>query len=232
MKALSVGSKGPIPNCGFHWGNLEAMFPLYDLNRLPIRPVVVYSLILLNFLAFIYTYFLTDPAQVLSAYAFVPSRFFADPSGQWATLFTSMFLHGSIAHILGNMWFLWIFGDNVEARMGHGRFLVFYLLGGVIAAFFQGLIGGDAPMIGASGAISAVLGAYIVLFPRALIFSLVGFFPLPVPALIYLGYWALLQLWQSAGGVPGIAFWAHIGGFIGGALLVRFFVVPQRYRRP
>lgn len=203
------------------------MFPLYDLNRSATRPVVMYGLILLNLLAFFYTYFLTDPAQVISAYAFVPARFFADPAGQWETIFTSMFLHGGIAHILGNMWFLWIFGDNVEDRMGHGRFLLFYLLGGVIAALSQSLVGPNTPMIGASGAISAVLGAYIVLYPRAVVFSLVGFFPLPVPALIYLGYWALIQFWQSAAGVPGVAFWAHIGGFLMGMLTVRFFI-PSR----
>lgn len=208
------------------------MFPLYDLNRSLTRPTVVYLLILLNLLAFAFTYFLSDPAQIISAYAFVPSRFFADPAGQWVTIFTSMFLQGSIPHILGNVWFLWIFGDNVEDRMGHGRFLFFYLLGGVIAALSQSFIGGNTPMIGASGAISAVLGAYIVLFPRAVVFSLIGFFPLPVPAFIYLGYWALIQFWQSAAGVPGIAFWAHIGGFVAGAVLVRFFAVQPRYRLP
>lgn len=146
------------------------MFPLHDINRAHRRPYVVYLLVVLNLVGFVYTFGLTDPAAVIGAYGFVPARFMADPFGEWITLFSSMFLHGSLLHILGNMWFLWVFGDNIEDRLGHGRFLLFYLLGGVAAALIQGLVSGfssDIPMIGASGAISALLGAYIVLYPRA-----------------------------------------------------------------
>ncbi|MCS7058629.1 MAG: rhomboid family intramembrane serine protease [Meiothermus sp.] len=201
------------------------MFPLHDINRAHRRPYVLYLLVILNLWGFFYTYFLTDPAYVIQAYGFVPARFLADPLGEWPTLFTSMFLHGGLLHLLGNLWFLWVFGDNVEDRLGHGRFLLFYLLGGVAAAFAQGLISGlaDVPMIGASGAISALLGAYVVLYPRALILSLIGWIPVPVPAVIYLGYWLLLQFLGDFMGQEGIAFWAHIGGFVVGALLIRTF---------
>ncbi|MCS7069816.1 MAG: rhomboid family intramembrane serine protease, partial [Meiothermus sp.] len=118
------------------------MFPLHDINRSHRRPYVVYALVVLNLLGFIYTFFLTDPAAVIQTYGFVPARFLADPGGEWITLFSSMFLHGSLMHILGNLWFLWVFGDNIEDRLGHGRFLGFYLLGGVAAAFAQGLVSG------------------------------------------------------------------------------------------
>jgi len=149
-----------------------------------------------------------------------------------------MFLHGSLLHILSNMWFLWVFGDNIEDRLGHGRFLLFYLLGGVAAALIQGLVGGfssNVPMIGASGAVSALLGAYIVLYPRALILSLVGWIPVPVPAFIYLGYWLLIQFVGDFMGEEGIAFWAHIGGFVAGVVLIRWLErgapKPGRQRR-
>jgi membrane associated rhomboid family serine protease len=213
------------------------MFPLYDINRSHRRPYMVYLLAVLNLLGFIYTFFLTDPAVVIGVYGFIPAHFAADPIGESITIFSSMFLHGSILHLLGNIWFLWVFGDNIEDRLGHSRFLLFYFLGGVVAAFTQGLAGGFAseiPMIGASGAVSAVLGAYIVLYPRALILSLIGWIPLPVPAFVYLGYWLLIQFAGSLMGVPGIAFWAHIGGFLFGLALIRRFestspgVQPQR----
>jgi membrane associated rhomboid family serine protease len=202
------------------------MFPLYDINRSSRRPYVVYAIVILNVLAYIFTYFLSDPAAALSSYGFVPARFFADPAREWVTLLTSMFLHGGLMHILGNMWFLWVFGDNIEDRLGHAGFAVFYLLGGVAAAFAQGIVNtsSDAPMIGASGAISAVLGAYILLYPRATVLSLIGWFPVPVPAFIYLGYWALIQFLGNFTGQQGIAFWAHIGGFIAGIVLIRLFV--------
>ncbi|MDX2004980.1 MAG: rhomboid family intramembrane serine protease [Meiothermus sp.] len=209
------------------------MFPLHDINRSHRRPWVVYALVVLNILAFVFTYFLTDPAAVIGTYGFVPDRFLADPGGESVTLFSSMFLHGSIMHILGNLWFLFVFGDNIEDRMGHLGFLTFYLLGGVGAALAQGLSSGFAdntPMIGASGAISAVLGAYILLFPRAIVLSLIGWFPIPVPAIIYLGYWALIQFVGNFSGQEGIAFWAHIGGFVAGMVLVKFFDKGTRHR--
>ncbi len=210
------------------------MFPLHDINRSHRRPYVVYLLVLLNVLGFVYTYGLTDPAAVIQTYGFVPARFWADPSGEWVTVLSSMFLHGSLLHILGNLWFLWVFGDNIEDRLGHGRFLLFYLLGGVAAALIQGLASGFAsptPMVGASGAISAVMGAYIVLYPRALILSLVGWVPVPVPAILYLGYWLLIQFLGNFMGEEGIAFWAHIGGFVAGVVLIRWFVGRPKARR-
>lgn len=202
------------------------MFPLHDINRSHRRPYVVYLLVVLNLLGFVYAFFLTDPAAVIGTYGFVPARFVADPGGEWITVFSSMFLHGSIMHILGNLWFLWVFGDNIEDRLGHGRFLGFYLLGGIAAALAQGLVSGfssDIPMIGASGAVSAVLGAYIMLYPRALILSLIGWFPVPIPAIVYLGYWLLIQFAGNFMGEEGIAFWAHIGGFVAGVVLIRWF---------
>ncbi len=155
-------------------------------------------------------------------------------------ILTSMFVHGGWLHLLGNMLYLWIFGDNVEDRLGRGGFILFYVVGGVAAALTQWAIdpGSEVPLVGASGAIAAVLGAYLVLFPHARVLSLVlvGFFYqlVAVPAVLVLGFWFLLQLangvvslgMPSAGG--GVAFFAHIGGFVAGAVLA----LPYRHRRP
>jgi membrane associated rhomboid family serine protease len=152
---------------------------------------------------------------------------------EWYTPLTSMFLHGGWLHLIGNMWFLWLFGNNVNDSMGHGRFLVFYLLCGLAAAAGQTLVNPSSPipMVGASGAISGVMGAYVVLYPRVRVHMLVvlGFFitRIAVPAYLMLGYWFLLQI---LGGLPslgdeggGVAFWAHAGGFIAGAILISVF---------
>jgi membrane associated rhomboid family serine protease len=157
-----------------------------------------------------------------------------------APLFTHMFLHGGFLHILGNMWFLWIFGDNVEDRLGHLSYLAFYLLCGLGAGLLQLLVSLNSgiPMLGASGAISGVLGAYIVMFPRAKVLTLVPllffFFTVDLPAVVILGYWFVIQflsglesLGMRAGG-GGTAWWAHIGGFVMGVVLV--MVWPQRRR--
>lgn len=209
------------------------MFPLYDLNRSRRPALVVKGLVLANALAFLLEYAL-GPQEVIQAFGFIPGLFFQDPFKEGYRILTSMFLHGGLFHILGNMWFLWIFGDNVEDRMGHGRFLLFYLLGGVAAALAQGMMSpsSQVPMIGASGAVSAVLGAYYLLFPRAYIITLVWFilpFTFALPAGFYLGYWAFLQFLQGFLGVPGIAFWAHLGGFLFGVLAARAFT-PRWYR--
>jgi membrane associated rhomboid family serine protease len=156
-----------------------------------------------------------------------------DANREWYTPVSSMFLHGGWLHLIGNMWFLWLFGNNVEDSMGHGRYLVFYLLSGVAAAAAQTFVNPNSaiPMVGASGAISGVMGAYIVLYPRVRVHMLVvlGFFitRIAVPAFLMLGYWFLLQL---LGGLPsvgdekgGVAFWAHAGGFIAGAILIQVF---------
>jgi len=171
--------------------------------------------------------------------------------GAWFTVATSMFLHGGWFHLLGNMWFLWIFGNNVEDSMGRGRYLVFYLLCGLLAAAAQVMAepGSPVPMVGASGAISGVMGAYLVLYPKVRVHLLVflGFFitTVAVPAYFMLVYWVLLQALGSVpmlsgqGSAGGVAFMAHMGGFVAGAALIKLFVRPdlvaahrQLLRRP
>jgi membrane associated rhomboid family serine protease len=156
-----------------------------------------------------------------------------DPGRQVSHLITSMFMHGSWMHLLGNMWFLWIFGNNVEDSMGRPRFIAFYLLCGLAAAFAQILANPSSaiPMVGASGAISGVMGAYLVLYPRVRVFAMVplGFFltSVALPAWVMLGYWFLIQfvsgLVSFGGEKGGVAFWAHIGGFVAGVVLVKLF---------
>ena len=162
----------------------------------------------------------------------------------WTTLISSMFLHGSWLHLIGNMWFLWIFGNNVEDSMGHGRFIVFYLLCGLLASLAHVVSdpSSSIPMVGASGAISAVMGAYLLLYPRArvrtLLVLLVFISFVEVPAWIYLVIWFVLQIaaweFQRTGGAGGVAIWAHIAGFVGGFFLILLFRKPQfaKSRRP
>ncbi|GMV07504.1 MAG: hypothetical protein AMXMBFR53_37790 [Gemmatimonadota bacterium] len=152
----------------------------------------------------------------------------------WQGLITSMFLHGSWLHLVGNLWFLWIFGNNVEDSMGHLRFLVFYLGTGVVATAAHVLTepASAVPLVGASGAISAVMGAYLFLYPRArvhtLFFFLVFFRVVPLPAWVILGYWFLIQLVSTAGGAAGgVAYAAHVGGFVAGLVLVPLFSNPR-----
>jgi membrane associated rhomboid family serine protease len=153
----------------------------------------------------------------------------------WYTPLTSMFLHGGWFHLIGNMWFLWLFGNNVEDSMGHGRYLAFYLLSGLAAAAVQTFANPDSvlPMVGASGAISGVMGAYIVLYPRVRIHMLVVLVifitRIVVPAYLMLAYWFLLQLLggSMASETGGVAFWAHVGGFLAGALLITVFKDPE-----
>jgi len=204
------------------------MFPLADVNR-PLRPpLVVKLLVVLN--ALVFGYELLQPASAREAlfyeYGFVPALFWSNPLGEGYRLFTSQFLHGGFSHIIGNMWFLWVFGDNVEDRLGSGRFLLFYLIGGALAALAQGVYepASTNPMVGASGAISAVMGAYLVMFPHAQILTLLWLI-IPItfylPAYVYLGYWAVLQFFSGLGGGSHVAFWAHFGGFVWGWLAVR-----------
>lgn len=160
-----------------------------------------------------------------------------DPGRQVSHLLTSMFLHGSWMHLLGNMWFLWIFGNNIEDSMGRLRFVVFYLLCGLAAAIGQVVTdpGSVIPMVGASGAISGVMGGYLLLYPNVRVFALVplGFFVTSValPAWVMLGYWFLIQfvsgLVAFGGGMGGVAFWAHVGGFVAGLVLVKLFARPE-----
>ncbi|HKJ02151.1 MAG TPA: rhomboid family intramembrane serine protease [Longimicrobiales bacterium] len=149
----------------------------------------------------------------------------------WQALFTSMFLHGGWFHLVGNMWFLWVFGNNIEDAMGPGRFVIFYLVSGTLAALAHVLTDPTStlPMVGASGAISGIMGAYLVLYPRArvhtLFFFLIFFRVIPLPAWVILGYWFVLQLLSSGSGAgAGVAYAAHVGGFLAGILLVGLFV--------
>ncbi len=212
------------------------MFPLYDTARSHKFPIVNLTLILLNGLAFFYEIGMSasELQSFVVAYGLVPARFLADPNAEWTTIFSSMFLHGGWFHIINNMWVLFIFGDNVEARMGGFRYLIFYLFSGAAAALLQTYILPDSnvPMIGASGAVAGVLGAYLILHPRSRVASLVPIFfiftVIEIPAFIYLIFWFISQLFSGlfaiqGGGESGIAWWAHIGGFLFGFLMVSFF---------
>jgi membrane associated rhomboid family serine protease len=158
-----------------------------------------------------------------------------DPGRAPQHVFTSMFLHGGWMHILGNMWFLWLFGNNIEDSMGRGRYIVFYLLCGVAAAAAQVLADPSSiiPMVGASGAISGVMGAYIVLYPRVRVYTLVPLFiiftSVALPAWVMLGYWMVLQIFGglTGGEEGGVAFWAHVGGFVAGVALIKLFARPE-----
>lgn len=217
------------------------MFPLYDTLRSRRFPIVNWMLILLNGMVFYYELNMTEAGlnRLIHTWGLVPFQLTSNPAVTWITIFTSMFLHGGWFHILSNMWILVIFGDNVEDRMGGGRYLIFYLLSGTAAALLQTYLSfaSDMPMIGASGAIAGVLGAFLILFPRARIVSLVPilfiFTLIEIPAVIFLGFWFVSQLfsgWLALQGADmnGIAWWAHIGGFIFGALVVTLFA-RRRY---
>jgi len=207
------------------------MIPNSDQNPTRTTPYVTYVLIALNIVAFLLERQLIGShgeSYVISGYGLVPTRISADPSGEAFTILTSMFMHGGFGHLGGNLLFLWIFGDNVEDAIGHGRYVLFYLLCGVCAALAQVLtnIGSQAPMVGASGAIAGVLGAYLVLYPQAPITVFVGFFLISLPAWVVVGFWFLLQLsggWAALGldASSGVAFFAHIGGFLAGVLGIR-----------
>ena len=188
-------------------------------------PLVTYVLIALNVLFFFVE--LSGGDAFIEKRAFVPSRFMANPAGDFPTLFTSMFMHGGWAHLGGNMLYLWIFGDNVEDRFGHAKFTIFYLLCGLAATFAQLAfsLGSNIPNLGASGAIAGVLGSYILMFPQQQVRVLVGRIVTPVSALIVIGFWIVLQFFSGIGSIAntadtgGVAYMAHIGGFIAGFVL-------------
>ena len=210
------------------------MIPLRDLNPRRRFPLMTIVFILLNVAVFAYE--LLQPSEtalnsLMFTWGLVPYRLMQLQPAAILTIFTSMFIHSGFMHLIGNMLYLWIFGDNIESALGSFRFIVFYLLCGVGAAMGQVLIdpASEIPMIGASGAISGVLGAYLLLYPRARVETLVilGFFArlVRMPALVVLGFWIVLQLFSglaslgtSASG--GVAFFAHIGGFVTGLVLV------------
>lgn len=206
------------------------MFPIGDDNRMRrSTPVVTYVLIVIN--VFVFLLELSSGDAFITQWAFVPSRFLADPAGDFITLFTSMFMHGSWLHLGGNMLYLWIFGDNVEDRFGKVGFLIFYLLCGLGATALQLSFSLDSsiPNLGASGAIAGVLGAYMLLFPQSRVSVLQGQRIIPVPALFVIGFWFILQLFSGIGSISqtsdtgGVAYMAHVGGFVAGFVLTFLF---------
>ena len=212
------------------------MIPLYDTVRTPNFPVVNWMLVGLNAFAFLREIGM-EPVELQSflfANGLIPAQLIANPEGEWTTIFSSMFLHGGWFHIISNMWVLLIFGDNVEAGMGKIRYLIFYLLSGVAAGLLQTYIlpTSMVPMIGASGAVAGILGAYLILVPHSRIASLVPilfiFTIVEIPAVLFLIFWFVSQLYSGLGTIQGgsesgVAWWAHIGGFGFGVLMVSFF---------
>jgi membrane associated rhomboid family serine protease len=224
------------------------MIPLKDLNPRRTFPILTLLIIAANAAVFFYQLSLGPDGgqQFAMTYGMVPARLDLALSASKVTLvdallplFTSMFLHGGWMHILGNMWFLWIFGDNVEDELGHFQYLLFYLVCGIGAGLAQTIFswGSKVPAIGASGAISGVLGAYIVFFPRAKVLTLVPllilFFTIKLPAVFFIGFWFVMQFLSGVGSLGagmtgGVAWWAHVGGFLMGIFLVKTWMAPNR----
>jgi membrane associated rhomboid family serine protease len=200
-------------------------------------PLVTYALIIANVLFFLVE--MSGGDAFIMKWAFVPSRFLADPVGDFATLFTSMFMHAGWLHLGGNMLYLWIFGNNVEDRFGHAKFILFYLLCGLGATFAQLMfsLGSNIPNLGASGAVAGVLGAYILMFPQGRVRVLQGQRVMQMPALIVIGFWIVLQLFSGIGSIAntadtgGVAYMAHIGGFVAGFVLTYLLGGNTKSRR-
>ena len=224
------------------------MIPLRDDNPRQTFPIVTYVLIGLNVLAFLWQLSLgANLERALYDVAFIPARFWLP--GYWVgdllTMVASMFLHGGLLHIGSNLLYLWIFGDNVEDRLGHGRYLAFYLLCGILATLAHAVFSPASriPAIGASGAIAGVLGAYLILYPHARVMTLIPIFFIitirEIPAVFILGLWFVLQLFSGVGSLGvtdaqdmgGVAYFAHIGGFVAGMLLI-VVMGGLRRRRP
>lgn len=217
------------------------MIPIRDQIPTKRVPVINYLLIAANIIVFIFQW-LTGPngEKLVFEFALIPASFFSNISlGEISDIFTSMFMHAGIAHVAGNMLYLWIFGDNVEDSMGSLKYLMFYLFGGIVASLTHIFTnpGSQIPTVGASGAIAAVLGAYLILYPQSKVLTIIplGFFLrlTMVPASIVLGLWFVLQFFSgvlSLGGpdVGGVAFWAHIGGFLSGVVLAKVFARKRR----
>jgi membrane associated rhomboid family serine protease len=204
----------------------EMLFPIGDDNSTRRSlPLVTYGLIALN--VFFFFIEMSSGEPFIRQWAVVPRRLTANPSSDVLTIFTAMFMHGGWMHLLGNMLYLWIFGDNVEDRLGHAKFLVFYLVCGIAATFAQVAFSPNSsiPNLGASGAISGVLAAYLVLFPRQQVRVMMGRGIVALPSLIVIGFWFVLQFINGMGSIAntaetgGVAYMAHIGGFIAGFIL-------------
>jgi len=235
------------------------MFPYHDENEALRTPYVTYAIIALNLLVWIVAEGAGSTlamARAVCDYGLIAGELtlrlppgtpfpmgeglvcLTDPGRQVLNVLTSMFLHGSWMHLIGNMWFLWVFGDNIEDSMGSVRFAIFYLISGIAAALLQVVLNpaSGVPMVGASGAISGVMGAYLILYPRVRVFCLVllGFFftSIALPAWTMLLYWAAIQLVSGLFGLfaqerGGVAFWAHVGGFVAGVMLIKLFARPD-----
>ena len=219
------------------------MIPIRDDNPQLKPPLVTYSIIALNILSWVLLQGLGSDQSLNTSvcqYGFIPANLTSasthtpvcDGGLGWQGIFTSMFMHGSWMHLIGNLWFLWVFGDNVEDSMGARRFAIFYVLCGVIAAMTQLFSQPDSPipMVGASGAIGGVMGAYLMLYPHVRVHMLFILFlfitTFRIPAYVMLVYWIAIQIlgvFSSSGVGGGVAFWAHVGGFVAGAVLVWFF---------
>lgn len=216
------------------------MIPISDDNSSERSfPIVNYLLIAINILFFLYQ--LSAGEEFIKEWAFVPSRFAANPIANIPTIFTSMFMHGGFAHILGNMIYLWIFGDNVEDRFGKLPYLGFYLLCGIAATFAQFALSSDSsvPNLGASGAIAGVLGAYIVLWPQGKINVLLGNAMTQMPAIIVIGFWFVLQFLSTMGSLfssheaeGGVAYMAHVGGFVVGMIITLIYKSKSAFKGP
>ena len=223
------------------------MIPIRDNVPSRTLPIVNTTIIVVNAVVFVYEWVLPEQElrSFIHQFALIPGYFTGMPfedvlRTQWWRPFTSMFMHGGWLHVIMNMWALWIFGDNVEDRIGHVTYVFFYLVCGLAAAVAHIFMskGSPVPTLGASGAVAGIMGAYLMLYPRAKVYTLVPFFILtiiPIPAFIYLGIWFLLQLqsgiltWGHEH-LAGIAFWAHAGGFAAGAVLVLVATKRKRYR--
>jgi membrane associated rhomboid family serine protease len=217
------------------------MIPLRDTIRSRYFPIMTWLLLILNGVVFYFELTLGDSGlnQLVGTFALVPGRWANSPFWFAVTIFTSMFMHAGWLHFLSNMWVLFIFGDNVEDRMGPFSFLQFYLLGGAVAAITQVLVfpGSTTPVLGASGAIAGVMGAYLLLYPRARVMTLIPVLIFPwfveLPAVLFLGLWFITQLFSGVatiGALSGVAWWAHIGGFAFGLFLAGGFL--RRGRTP
>lgn len=218
------------------------MIPLRDSTHSEHFPLITVILIALNTLIFYYEASLSEQSmnQLVYIFGLVPA-YYDNYQGAWLgylPFISSTFLHGSWMHLLGNMWILWLFGDNVEDKMGKVRFLAFYLLCGLIASVTHYLLNitSEIPVVGASGAVAGVMGAYFLMFKRAKVLTYIPpIFILSLPAWIYLGFWAITQLYGGAAGLltsgveQQIAFWAHIGGFAGGMVIYRIFLRPGQH---
>lgn len=211
------------------------MIPIGDDNTARKSvPIVTYALIAINILVFFLE--MAGGENFIMNWAFVPNRFLTNPIANTPTLFSAMFMHAGLGHLIGNMIYLWIFGDNVEDRFGKIKYLLFYLISGIAATFSQFFFNTDStiPNVGASGAIAGVLGAYILLLPQSKVDILVGLNRIQMPALLVIGFWFVLQFmsgvgsFASAGQEGGVAYMAHIGGFIAGLAIAVVFTVANR----